>query len=182
LKKLIALILLAVFLFNIGGYLAIHEYLEYKTDHFFTEQTRKGLYNSNDLTEVKLPANLPGITDWKHYENISGQVQFGNTSYNYVKMKITRNAIYLMCIPNYKTTRLTDKNIIQAKNMAGTKVPQKQHIPYGKGTLKDDSNITLLQFAIIIQVRTLAKPVLQPVLQLVHPHLDIPEQPPKFSC
>jgi hypothetical protein len=87
-----------------------------------------------------------------------------------------------MCIPNYKTTCLTDNNIIQAKNMNGTKVPQKQHIPYGKGILKDDSNITLLQFAIIIQVRTLAKPTPQPVLQLVHPHLEIPEQPPKFSC
>ncbi|HEY2583397.1 MAG TPA: hypothetical protein VGI43_16415, partial [Mucilaginibacter sp.] len=116
-KKLIAVVLLAIYLFNIGGELVMHQYFSYLSDRFFNEQASKGRYNVNDLTEVKLPANMPGITDWTNYENIRGQIQFGDRSYNYVKMKITRTAIYLMCIPDYAATRLLNENIICAKQV-----------------------------------------------------------------
>jgi hypothetical protein len=182
LKKLITIVLLAICLFNIGGQLALHQCALFFTDRFFNEQTSKGRYNVNDLTEVKLPVNMPGVTEWRAYENISGQIKFENSSYNYVKMKITRNAIYLMCIPDYATTRLTDKNIIDAKRVKDIPVPKKEHVPYSKSSVRDNFSFAFLHFQFSSPVQDPAGIDVRSCPQIIHHSLDIPEQPPKFRC
>jgi len=182
LKKLIAATLLTVYLFNIGGQLALHQYFAYLSDKFFNEQIGRGFYNVGDLTEIKIPVNMPGITNWKGYENIAGQIQFENSCYNYVKMKITRNTLYLMCIPNYKATQLSAQNIIGAKQVKDIPVPKKNHVPYGKTTLLGKFNFAFIQFTFNSPFESTRVTVGQSVQQLDHHFPDIPEQPPKFSC
>jgi len=131
-KRSIAIILLVIYLYNVGGQLVFHQYLVYKSDKFFNEQINKSRYNVNDLTEVIIPVDMPGITDWNSYEHLSGQVKFKNASYNYIKIKVTRTALYLLCIPNYETTHLTDQNIIDARGISDIPVPRKDHVPFGK--------------------------------------------------
>jgi hypothetical protein len=183
LKKLIAATLLSIYLFNIGGQLVLHQYFNYLSDKFFTEQTSKGLYNLNDLTEVKIPVNMPGVADWPAYENITGQIQFENVSYNYVKMRITRHVMYLMCVPNYTTTQLSDQNIIGAKGVKDAPVSKKDHVPFSKkSVLSTKSNFAFLQFTFNPTCRNILTTVLQPVQQVSHHSPDIPEQPPKQAC
>ena len=174
--------LLNIHLLNIGGQLAFHQYLVYKTDKFYTEQTRKGLYNIKDLTEIIIPVNLPNIHDWKSFENIAGHIQFGNTNYNYVKMKMTRTGLHLMCIPNYETTQHIDKNIVNAKGVKEIPVPQKDHVPYGKTIVQENISFSFTQIEFNCPIKTLQKKAVQPVQPLVYYHQDIPEQPPKATC
>ena len=181
-KKRIAILILFLHLFNIGGQLILHQYLVYKTDKLFTEQIRKGFYNVEDLTEVTIPVNLPGIRDWSRFENISGQIQFENNNYNYVKMRLTRNAMYLMCIPNYETTHLSSENILKAKGMQGMPIPQKDHVPYGKPILQDNLNFCFVQFDFYCPIETLPQNIEQPVQQLIYQQKDIPEQPPQLNA
>jgi len=124
--------LLLILLFSIGGQPVIHWYLVYQSDKLFDEQVNKGKYNVDDLVEVKIPVKMPTIQDWKEYTYINGQVQFKNNCYNYVKLKMTRDTIFLMCIPNYKTTRLADHNIINARQIPDIPVSKKNHVPFGK--------------------------------------------------
>lgn len=181
-KKLIAATFLFIYLFNIGGQVILHQYFSYLSDKFFNEQTSKGLYNVHDLTEVKLPANMPGISEWGGYEDIRGQIQFGDNTYNYVKMKITRTAVYLMCVPDYSTTTFSNQNVINAKGIKDVRIPKKEHVPYGKTTLMSTVNFAFAHFEFSsffknIQVASV------PFVQGIACHFpDIPEQPPKFSC
>ncbi|QEM09018.1 hypothetical protein [Mucilaginibacter rubeus] len=181
-KKFIALMLLSFHLLNIGGQLALHQFMVYKSNKYFAEQTAKGFYNVKDLTEVVIPVDMPGIRDWQHYENIHGQIQFGNNSYNYQKMRVTSRAIYLMCTPNYETTRLADKNIINAKDVKENPVPQKEHVPFGKITMQDNLNFTFVHFEFSCPIKYTQQTVVHPVQQLIPAHQDIPEQPPKAVC
>jgi len=173
---------LSFHLLNVGGQLALHQFMVYKSNRYFAEQTAKGLYNVKDLTEVVIPVNMPGITDWKNYENIHGQIQFGNNSYNYQKMRVTSHAIYLMCIPNYETTRLADKNIINAKDVKDNPVPQKEHVPFGKITMQDNLSFAFLHFEFSCPIKYTQQIVVHPVQQLIPAYQDIPEQPPKSVC
>jgi hypothetical protein len=132
LKKLIAISLLLIHLFNTGRQLTFYEYLAYQSDKLFNEQIDKNNYNIHDLTEIRIPANMPGITDWKNYVSLRGRVQFGETAYNYVKIKMTRTAIYLVCVPNYTTTHLSNKNIIDVRQIPDIPVSKKSHVPVGK--------------------------------------------------
>ena len=113
----------------------LRQYFVYKADRFFNEQVNKNLYSVDDLTEIRIPVNMPGVTDWSSFENLSGQVQFQYSSYNYVKIRVTRHAIYLLCIPNYETTHLNTQNIICAKQIPDIPVSKKEHVPVGKVSL-----------------------------------------------
>jgi len=182
LKKIIAATLLSIYLFNIGGQLVLHQYFVYLSDKFFNEQINNGQYNIGELTEVKIPVNMPGITDWSSYENIAGQIKFENASYNYVKMKITRHTLYLMCVPNYVTTHLANQNIIGAKRVKDAPVHKKNHVPYGKTMVLNKFSFAFLQFKFTPPFKGTAITIVQPVQQLLHHSPDIPEQPPRLSC
>ncbi len=143
LKRLIAITVLLVHLFSIGGQLAVYQYMVYKSDRFFNEQISKNRYRIDDLSEICIPAAAPGVTDWKYFQPIHGSVRFKNTGYNYVGIKITRDAIYLMCIPNYETTHLSNQNIIYARQIPDIPVPHKDHVPFGKLNLSVCSYLIL---------------------------------------
>ena len=181
-KKFTATVLLAIYLFNIGGQLTLHPYFAYLSDRFFTEQTRKGMYYTGDLTEITIPLNMPAIADWKNFENISGQIQFENVSYNYVKMKITRTAMYLMCVPDYQTTRFSGRNIINAMQAKSVPVPKRDHVPYGKIVFGGQFNFTFAQFAFSNTAKTVDGIIVPASPGLAFQCRDIPEQPPRSSC
>jgi hypothetical protein len=126
LKKIVAIALLIVHLFNAGGYMVLFQYLINRSDAFVEQQISKGLYNTHDLVEIKVPVHLSEIEDWNSYEHVSGQVQLnGGSCYNYVKLKMTRDTLFIMCIPNYKTTRLTNANVIYARQVSDTPLNKK---------------------------------------------------------
>lgn len=164
--------------------MAIHEYLEHKTQQFYVDQTAKGFYNVKDLTEITIPVDMPYIHDWTRFERVSGQVQFQNNNYNFVKMRLTRTAVHLMCIPNYDTTKPTNKNILDAKGIKDIPVPQKEHVPYPKSAvLENTSCLTFAQFVFTCPVIKAAREnSLHTVRPWVNYFHDIPEQPPKASC
>jgi hypothetical protein len=135
LKKLIAILLLHILLFNIGGHLLFHQYFSYRSDKFFSQQIAKNRYNIKDLTEVKIPVSMPSLGDDTEYQDVAGQINFENNSYNYVKIKLTSTAMYLMCVPNYETTVLTGQNVIEARGIKDMPIPKKDHVPFGKLSL-----------------------------------------------
>ena len=182
LRKLIAILLLNIYLLCLCGQLAVYQYLSYRADTFYNVQTKEGRYNINDLTEVKIPADMHSISEWAAYEDVCGRVQFAAGSYNYVKMRITRDAIYLMCVPNYETTRLSTQNVIHAENINDIQIPKKDHVPYGKSTVSYNLSFAFIKFEFNAPFKSLAKKAIQPVLKLTCHNPDIPEQPPKLTC
>jgi len=112
-------------------------------------------YSLDDLVSVKVPVKMPTIDDWNDYVPIAGQVQFQNNSYNYVKMRMTKDTLYLMCIPNYKKTRLISQNIINARKIADIPNSKKDHVPFGKLSTLSDYNCQVVKYLFIIPVATL---------------------------
>jgi hypothetical protein len=181
LKKLIAITLLIIHLFSTGRQLTYYEYLAYQSDKLFNEQIDKNNYNINDLSEIRIPANMPTITDWKNYINLMGRIQFGETAYNYVKVRMTRTAIYLVCIPNYATTHLLNQNIINARQIPDIPVPKKDHLPIGKANFTTYNHQTL-SYRFLTHSVTIPKPVI--FIQFFLPDACIagPGRPPDLTA
>ncbi|HVW96180.1 MAG TPA: hypothetical protein VHA56_09450 [Mucilaginibacter sp.] len=176
------MLLLTCHLFSTGGYVAFYQYLKYRSDIFFNQQTSENKYYKGDLVEVRLPVNTLNITSWTSYEDIKGTIQFEQASYNFVKMKMTRHAIYLMCVPNYKTTIYSTTNVIVAKNIKDIPVPKKDHVPFLKLNHNEKVSFCFGQFAFNIPVRYLRTITVQPPADLLSIPVRMPKQPPKFSC
>jgi hypothetical protein len=105
-KKILAIILVGVHLFNLGGYRLVFNGLEDKVGAQMVARIDRAEYNDNDLIEVKVPVNLPYQTNWKEFERYDGEIQIAGVHYNYVKRKLQNDTLILMCIPNTDKMKL----------------------------------------------------------------------------
>ncbi|MDB5008375.1 MAG: hypothetical protein JWQ84_1318 [Mucilaginibacter sp.] len=75
---------------------------------------------------------MPTIQDWTEYEVIEGQIQLKDAYYNYVRLKMTRDTMYFVCIPNTAKTRLEKANIITAKEISDVPLTKRGQSPASK--------------------------------------------------
>ncbi|MBS1526290.1 MAG: hypothetical protein JST19_11610 [Bacteroidetes bacterium] len=179
-KRSVAISFLLFHLFGVFGNFIAYQYFIYKSDKLFNEQISKNHYRVDDLVEVKLPVAMPTIEDWKDYIFISGQIKLGSNSYNYVKLKMTRDTMFLMCIPNYETTKLINQNIINARKIADIPVGKKGHVPLVKPVSANLFRSPIERFGFSNPFVLLKKIILSVKTHPTKPALAGPEQPPEI--
>ena len=108
-KKLTAIFFLLLFLFNIAGYKGLFFFLNKSADERLAEKIKAGNNLEKDLILVKFPFNVPYLSDSKDFESTEGEVNVNGTIYNYVKRKIARDTLFLMCIENKEKTLIEKK-------------------------------------------------------------------------
>lgn len=180
-KRTIAISLLLLHLFSLYGNFVAYAYCVFKSDRFFEAQISKDKYKLDDLVEVKLPEKMPGVQDWKAYLSICGQVQLENGSYNYVKLKMTRDTIFLMCIPNYKTTKLCQQNIIDARSLKDVPFNKKEHVPFTKTNNIGIYNYQALQYTFVTPAAIFKQAISRSVTGVIKYAIPGPSQPPDAS-
>lgn len=136
-------------------------------------------YSLDDLVSVKVPVKMPTVENWKDYVAIAGQVQFQNNSYNYVKLRMTKDTLYLLCIPNYKKTRLINQNIINARRIADIPNAKKDHVPFGKQSTLNDYNLDAVKYSFASPVKMITNAIGDVNAGLVECSLPSPAPPPK---
>lgn len=160
----------------------VFQYLIYRSNVFAEHQIAKGLYNPKDLIELKVPVHMPVSADWTHYEPISGQIQLREACYNYVKLKITKDTLFVKCVPNYSTTRLINANVIYAKNIADLPISKKGDLAGLKKVATDIYNYEIIIFKLQqpdVGANTYS---IRPPYSLSNVALDIPHLPPDTAC
>jgi hypothetical protein len=106
LKKSASILLLLIFLFNTIGYKALFFYLEKEADARIEAKIRTIDELDKRLITIKLPINLPYQTDWREFESIDGEMTFKGKTYKYVKRKVMRDTLVLLCIDHSEKSRL----------------------------------------------------------------------------
>lgn len=130
LKKIAAILLLSVLLFNIVGYRFLFNYFEQKSIATLEKKIDAFAYNESELNEIAIPLNMPYYSD-KSVENIYGEVEINGQHYQYVKRKIENNILHIWCLANTEKNNLTAaKNDVAKSNSQNnhTNSNQKQSI------------------------------------------------------
>lgn len=97
-KKTASILLLTVFLFNIIGYKAFFFYQEQQADIRIESKIKTLNELDRRLIAIKIPINLPYQTDWREFESVDGEMTFRGKTYKYVKRKVLRDTLILLCI------------------------------------------------------------------------------------
>jgi hypothetical protein len=105
LKKIAAILLLGILLFNWMGYRFLTSYLEERVNQQLDARLDNNNYDESDLISIKVANNLP-YTNSKEFERVSGQIEIAGIQYNYVKIKVAADSLELLCIPNHDVTRM----------------------------------------------------------------------------
>ena len=99
-KKLAAILLLAIFLFNIGGYRIVFYFLQKNANTELIEAIDKEEYNPQELITIKVPLSLPYQNNWKNFERVDGEIKVNGKVYHYVQRKLVDGEMILQCLPD----------------------------------------------------------------------------------
>ena len=181
-KKLLAIFLLSIHLFNMGGYHVLYQYFIYQSDKVMNEHIAKNEYNVHELVQVKIPVSMPGIDNETTYQSISGQIQFRQGCYNYVKLRLTSDTMFVMCVPNYEKTRLLNSNVICAKQLADLPVSKHDNLPSIKKSGQEIYDFETFNFYLNSAVTDLRPLSVYKVLNLKTGMCEKPFLPPDHTC
>jgi len=107
-KRIASILLLAILLFNWGGYRLLTNYFEDKADMQMQADLDQNNYNQADLISIKVSASLPYGTSSEKFERVDGNIDINGVNYTYVKRRFYKDSLELLCIPN--TARASIKN------------------------------------------------------------------------
>ncbi|RYY13026.1 MAG: hypothetical protein EOO04_32615 [Chitinophagaceae bacterium] len=63
-------------------------------------------YDESELVEMRVSLNLPYQNDQAEFERVSGEVEINGKHYNYVKRRIEKGQLVVMCIPNQDKSKI----------------------------------------------------------------------------
>ena len=157
----------------------LFQYFIYKSDSSISDRINHNGYKSNELVEIKVPVHL-NIQDWDDFAPISGQVKLKDNCYNYAELKMTRDTMYLMCIPNHDKTRLVNANIIYAKQVSDAPLNKKSHVPLTKKSINENSyNYTTMLYEALRQAQETKAGHSYAFSHIIKTSIDVPGQPPE---
>ena len=132
-KKIIAILFLAVYLCSLAGDSLFIEYLIQKNDVEAVRRIDNGEYIKGQLVEIKVPLRLPYYSSSLKYERYYGEIEIGGRYYDYVMRKVINDTVYLLCLPNQTKTELQNAKITAGLSAADMKGPSTN----SKGTTSD---------------------------------------------
>jgi len=102
LKKLSAIILMLILLFNITGYRVWFYYAEHKANLAMESRLDNDQYNENELVSITIPLDNPYQLEQVNYQRINGEINFQGKNFKYVKRKVSEGKLILLCIPDVR--------------------------------------------------------------------------------
>jgi len=107
LKRLAAILLMGILLFNWYGYQLVSNYMQERADRRLEASLDKRDYDENQLLSIKVPVtSLSYYNSSANFERVDGQVDIGGVQYKYVERRIFKDSIEYRCIPNQMAMNL----------------------------------------------------------------------------
>ena len=116
-KKVVSILLLVVFLFNVGGYYLAYWALQYRTNEKLSVLIDHNHYGDAETVTIKIPLNLPYPIQEQEYERVDGNFEYNGEYYKLVKQRLKGDALYVVCLKNEDQT-LGAKTIADYVKMA----------------------------------------------------------------
>ncbi len=107
LKRLVSILLLSVFLFNVGGYYLLFIGLHHRSDTLLSKKIEAEQFQKDELIELKVPITLPYPLQENNFQKADGRFEHEGTFYKLVKQKFDNDTLYIVCIRDVATKQLT---------------------------------------------------------------------------
>ena len=105
-KKAFAILLLAIFLFNLGGYYVLFWALETQANRELSALLDQGQYRESETFEIKIPLTLPYPLQSSGFERQNGQFEYQGEHYQVVKQKYENDLLTIVCLKDTKANHL----------------------------------------------------------------------------
>jgi hypothetical protein len=98
---------MGILLFNWYGYQLLSTYLQNKADRRLEASLDRENYDESQLIPIHIPiTSLSYYNSSTSFERVDGQLEINGIRYKYVKRRLFRDSLELLCIPNQATMSL----------------------------------------------------------------------------
>lgn len=118
-KKLTAIFLLFILLFNLVGYRLVFAYANKSLDKQAEVLFDKNQYDDESLVTIKVPLNIPYLTEQPEFERVDGKINVDGKVFRYVKRKIVNSEMILICEVDNVATKLSKNQNDYFKTLTG---------------------------------------------------------------
>lgn len=105
-KRLSAILLITIFLFNLFGYRLLFNYAQQQSDVRLEASLDNNEFNESELVTIKVPLSLPYLNNQENFERVDGEIKVNGKIYKYVKRRITDGNLVLLCLPDHDKMRI----------------------------------------------------------------------------
>lgn len=124
---------------------------------------------------------MPYISGSGEFERVDGQLEYNGVHYNYVKRKVSRDTLYILCLSNESKTKLCDAKAAYGKeandlpaNKKGPESVKKISIGAEYTCDKNSNKIDAVMPSSVVNAQPL-------FINLPRNLRSVPEQPPRSS-
>ena len=103
--------MLLVLLFNLVGYRLLINEMQDSMSVALERKVDRNEFDDHELITIKTKLNLPYYNSSPEFERVYGSININGVDYEYVKRRVYKDTLELLCLPNETKTRLeTAKN------------------------------------------------------------------------
>jgi hypothetical protein len=138
LKRVAAILLTGVLFFNWYGYQLLSAYWQQEADQKLVARLDRSDFDESQLISLKIPlTTLSYYNSSTGFERVDGKIELNGIYYNYVKRRIFKDSLELLCIPN-----TTAMNLQKVKNDFFRQVNDLQQQTQGKKNASQAKDLT----------------------------------------
>ena len=100
-KKVLSILLLVIFLFNVGGYYLAYWALEYKLDQALSVRIDRNQFAEEETITIRIPVSLPYPIQEHDFERVDGTFEYNGEYFKLVKHKLEKNTLIVVCLKNH---------------------------------------------------------------------------------
>ena len=105
-RKLAAIALLLVFLFNVGGYYIVFWVLNSSINERLSAKIDEDAYFAEETITFEIPFSLPYPIYQNGYNKVDGDLEYGGVYYKRIKQKIENDTLFVVCLKNRSKAKL----------------------------------------------------------------------------
>jgi hypothetical protein len=110
-KRTASILLILLFLFNVGGYYFVLWGLRAHRNIELTQKLDSGNYRDTETVELKVRMQLPYVSPSDDFSRVKGKFEHNGNFYHLVKQKLQGDTLLIICIPDLK-----EKHLVAAMN------------------------------------------------------------------
>ena len=153
-----------------------------KSDHHFISRLDNFHYNEKDLIEIKIPIPLPYLQNQPEYERVDGTVEFNGVHYNYVKRKIDKDTLFILCIFNESKTKLDNARLDYGKQVNDFPNQKSTNTVIKKAGFSSDYNHHFDRYTFVNPLRIISTTSYYYIDALIDNYSKETFHPPQHQC
>jgi hypothetical protein len=106
LKKLLAIFLVFLLLFNAMGFYGLLQGLRYKSTLDLVQRLDRHQYEADETILLTVPISVPYVLSEGDYERVDGEFEYDGEFYRLVKQKFQNDTLFMICIKDHTTNRI----------------------------------------------------------------------------